>query len=320
MPEDPLFVQVMKAGFGDMLARHGFEPVKRARAHYVLEGDGVTWRVMLGPARSGDPLAFKDITSLYVHGLDEFAEQFFDQGLGRRLWNTRYLRHHFSEIQERLGRRIMREWEAANPPLRPRFLENLRLMFGPIPKRPSIVPSDVPYMTEPGKMSGSIWDLNNHDVPVKEVAATVGRYWEAEIWPEVQSFLTKKAVLEEWGKRIDPDYYPLLIAPFRENVLDPTVIDFAVIALFSGSEELAFRFIDEAIETFPTRRERVRKEITRIQKGGRMRNNDSTPEQMIKMHESTFEIIDQKEAILKEFRESIKVWVEDRRHEAVSPH
>ena len=45
----PVWVQVAEAGFGDRLAELGWKQV--SPAHWRLDGDGVIWRTMLGPAR-----------------------------------------------------------------------------------------------------------------------------------------------------------------------------------------------------------------------------------------------------------------------------
>ena len=44
----PIWVQVAEAGFGDRLAELGWKQV--SPAHWRLDGDGVIWRTMLGPA------------------------------------------------------------------------------------------------------------------------------------------------------------------------------------------------------------------------------------------------------------------------------
>ena len=44
----PIWVQVAEAGFGARLEELGWKPV--SPAHWRLDGDGVIWRTMLGPA------------------------------------------------------------------------------------------------------------------------------------------------------------------------------------------------------------------------------------------------------------------------------
>ena len=73
----PVWVQVAEAGFGDRLEELGWKRV--SPAHWRLDGDGVIWRTLLGPAR-------KDVLKSMMRE-DAYPNRFGGGRIGRLMVN-----------------------------------------------------------------------------------------------------------------------------------------------------------------------------------------------------------------------------------------
>ena len=213
----PIWVQVAEAGFGARLEELGWKPV--SPAHWRLDGDGVIWRTMLGPAPKDilknkvrddarpdwpeegalDRLmatCFADETGFEMVGLDELirkvepGEKFrWMYPMIRRnvkvhspysIWK---LHHDASNIEAR-------EWEEANWTLWNGFLEWLGLYDF---QRGAELQDVEPAARSWDSYNGGWWDTAQ--LGVEHVSARLIRYWEAWIGPKVESGMTAQDLL-----------------------------------------------------------------------------------------------------------------------------
>ena len=213
----PVWVQVAEAGFGDRLAELGWKQV--SPAHWRLDGDGVIWRTLLGPAPKDvlksmliedarpnwpeegalDRLmagCFADETGFELVGLDDLIRKVEPQTKFRWMYpmirrNVKvhgpysiWLEFHDASFFEAAERR------EANWSWWDSFKEWTGL-FSP-PHYDEL--EDVePAARSQNSYNGGWWDTT--ELGVEEVAARLTRRWEAWIRPKVESGMTAQDLL-----------------------------------------------------------------------------------------------------------------------------
>ncbi len=224
----PIWVQVAEAGFGDRLAELGWKQV--SPAHWRLDGDGVIWRTMLGPARKDilkDKLyedarrnrpdyseldrmmagCFEDETGFELVGLDDLIKRVEPGEKFRWMFPMirRNVKVHLPFSIWKLHRddafQKMREWEEANWTLWNGFLEWLGFYDSPpVAELQHVEPAARSY----NSYNGGWWDTAQ--LGVEDVSARLTRHWEIWIRPKVAAWMTAQDVLS-WHMftREDPD-------------------------------------------------------------------------------------------------------------------
>ena len=206
----PIWVQVAEAGFGDRLAELGWKQV--SPAHWRLDGDGVIWRTMLGPAPEYVKKYEEDISGCFADesgfelaGLDDLIRRLHPGRHHRWLNRTirRGVRVHltFSIGGEYYDRSIQRRtrWEEENPPRKASLWERVRYLSGPeIWSGPGPLVERLhdmePALRSVENVVSGWWDTN--DFGVAEVSARLTRHWEAYMKPRIDAWATGKDTLE----------------------------------------------------------------------------------------------------------------------------
>ena len=238
----PIWVQVAEAGFGARLEELGWKPV--SPAHWRLDGDGVIWRTLLGPA-SKDVLkdmlyeaarpdwpeegaldrlmatCFEDETGFELAGLDDLIKRLRPKN--RHRWLNPMIRksvrvHLTFSIGGgfyNLSRQRIRKWKEENPPRKASLWERIRYLTGPEIWSGPWPPLERLYDVEPAyrttqkhlEATGFVpgwWDTA--ELGVEEVSARLARHWEACMKPTVDAWMTARDSLS-WHMftREDPD-------------------------------------------------------------------------------------------------------------------
>ena len=213
----PVWVQVAEAGFGDWLEELGWKRV--SPAHWRLDGDGVIWRTLLGPARKDvmqsmmfedayphrfeegalDRLmvgCFADETGFELVGLDELIRKVEPDEKFRWIFpmirrNVKvhlpfsiWLRFHDASFREAAER------EEANWSWWDSFKEMLGFYRSP---HYDELQDIEPAARSRDSYNGGWWDTT--ELGVEEVAARLTRHWEAWIGPRVASWMTAQDAL-----------------------------------------------------------------------------------------------------------------------------
>ncbi len=213
----PVWVQVAEAGFGARLEELGWKPV--SPAHWRLDGDGVIWRTLLGPARKDvlkdmlyetarpnrpeegalDRLmatCFEDETGFEMVGLDELIRKVKPGEKFRWMYPMirRNVKVHlpFSiwSLYRDASIREAAEWEQANRTLWSRFVEWLGFYDWP---RSAELQDAEPAARSWDSYNGGWWDTAQ--LGVEQVSARLTRHWETWIQPKVASWMTAQDVL-----------------------------------------------------------------------------------------------------------------------------
>lgn len=204
MAERAFYEDVMAAGFGATLEEHGFAPLRRTKAHYVRQGDGVLWRVVLRPASKLQPNSFRDYTTLYMDGLDAVCEEYLGFPFSNPIPGTKYRNHATFRVQQ--------EWqlneEERQKALAPRsktWLERLTSRF----RVPEYVPTryrpdDAPFITVPMEDGECNFWPSRDDTPEK-VAEVLSRLWRDLMPRHIDPFMSKDALM---ARLLDPPEEP----------------------------------------------------------------------------------------------------------------
>ncbi len=213
----PVWVQVAEAGFGDRLEELGWKQV--SPAHWRLDGDGVIWRTLLGPAPKDvlrsmlfedahpdrfeegalDRLmasCFEDGTGFELVGLDDLIRTVFPDEKFRWMYpmirrNVKvhgpysiWLEFHYASFYEAAERR------EANWSWWDSFKEWTGLFS---PTHYDELEEFEPAARSKNSYNGGWWDTT--ELGVEEVAARLTRRWEAWIRPKVESGMTAQDLL-----------------------------------------------------------------------------------------------------------------------------
>ena len=224
----PIWVQVAEAGFGARLEELGWKPV--SPAHWRLDGDGVIWRTLLGPA-SKDTLeeiliedtrpnwpeegaldrlmatCFADETGFELAGLDDLIKRFDPDD--RHRWRNPLIRknvrvHLTSSIGGEhydLSLQRIRKWKEENPPRkaslweRIRYLSGPEIWTGPWPPLERLYDVEPAYRTTKERLESTgfvegCWDTA--ELGVGEVSARLARHWEACMKPRVDAWMAAR--------------------------------------------------------------------------------------------------------------------------------
>lgn len=218
----PIWVQVAEAGFGARLEELGWKPV--SPAHWRLDGDGVIWRTLLGPApkdfledmlieeaRPNRPeegalerlmaTCFADETGFELAGLDDLVKRLHPTFRNR--WLNPMIRksvrvHLTFSIGDRyydLSRQRIRKWKEENPPRKASLWERIWYLSGPeiwSGPWPSIerLRDMEPAQRSLGNVNSGWWDTA--ELGVEEVSARLARHWEACMKPTVDAWMTAR--------------------------------------------------------------------------------------------------------------------------------
>jgi hypothetical protein len=160
----PIWVRAMEAGFGDMLAEHGFRKI--GPALYRLDREGVVWRSSFRRGYPFPPESFRDLTGGYIPALDDLALKTLGRRVSVRIGGGRASYH--------------LRWDIADT-----VLEDRRTTEGAILDLGYYSLSDeFPFVEEPGgPQLEHAWSCWRH--PPAEVVPVLARLWREHVWPPI---------------------------------------------------------------------------------------------------------------------------------------
>lgn len=181
---------VFQTALASTLESKGFRRV--SDANYVLEGDGVEWRVVFGPEYSDDPGTFRDGTGIYLPEIDELYQRAFPEkgSLSSPLVMTKHRAHTVFGIIEGFNVAERNKGNAS-----PKF-DNIEPCF---------------RRQETSYDRREHWATSGHDL--EALGHRIDRYWRDYVWPYLEPILSKESVFVAPKFEVNPyEIYILLEA------------------------------------------------------------------------------------------------------------
>jgi len=160
---------VFQTALAGTLEFKGFRRV--SDTNYVIEGDGVEWRVVFGPEFPDDPGTFREETGIFLPEVDELYQRAFpkDGPVSEPMARTKYRAHYcynievgHNDAQRKAGKR-----------------------------NPDFTNVEPCFRTQEGNQGRrEHWTTNGHDL--QALGIRIDTYWKEWVWPFLESRMTKK--------------------------------------------------------------------------------------------------------------------------------
>lgn len=168
--------QAFQVALAGTLEEKGFHRV--SDTNYVIEGDGIEWRVVFGPEYSDAPGTFRDATGIYIPEIDRLYTALLPQErpLSEPLASTRYRGHKSTHIGHAY---TLLNWQNG----------------GDVSKTiDGIEPCHMPQQNSTSRLAH--WHTVGHD-PIA-LGRRIDGYWRRYVWPWLEGRMTLESVYEPW--------------------------------------------------------------------------------------------------------------------------
>ena len=233
----PVWARIAELGFADAVESKGFERV--GRTHWKMEGDGLTWRVLLVKGYKASPDSFDAVHGAFVHGLDELYSRFEGRRASSLLRQSSVRVHLNTDIGSDVTHAQKAEYDRLYPARREEgWREIWRSLIDP-DMRPSFEREflNIKHWKLAGLHSHQ-WCFSAANADLQDVADVLSDYWNRYSWAWIRDELTFRELYEkEWGPN----------APHDPRTLDPF---YFAVARMAGDiaycNQMALPFIEEA--------------------------------------------------------------------------
>jgi len=160
---------VFQTALAGTLESKGFRRV--SDTNYVIEGDGVEWRVVFGPEFPDDPGTFRDETGIFLPEVDQLYQRAFpkDGPVSEPMAMTRYRAHYSTHISARYN-----------------HTEN---SIGNVnAKLDDVEPCFRSQEWSQGRRE--YWVTKSHNL--EALGSRIDKYWRDLVWPWLEDCLTKQ--------------------------------------------------------------------------------------------------------------------------------
>ena len=184
--EKSIQMQIMEAGFADMLRDHGFQKV--SGTHYRREDDFLTWHTCMrrGFAKELGPRSFRDATGYHWPALDPIEEAYRaetgDQAWKHRIMATTIDVHHSFSISSVTPVSAIKNL----PPPPPKPKSWLDRLLGPGPPKPDTRKFRDTHPDMAVTKTEEAWWLRDREVD--EFLPRLMGYWETHILATIRDF------------------------------------------------------------------------------------------------------------------------------------
>lgn len=211
--EPPVWQRIAELGFADAVESKGFKRV--GKTHWKMEGDGLTWRVLLVKGYKDTPGSFDAVHGAFVHGLDELYSRFEGRRASSPLRQSSARAHLISDIGSDVTRVQKKEYDRLYPDRKEEGWRELwRSLIDP-DMRPSFEWEflNINYWARAGSQSHQ-WCFVTQGADLQDVADVLSDYWDRYSWPRIEKELSfEELYRREWGPDIWHD--PRILDPFN---------------------------------------------------------------------------------------------------------
>ena len=208
----PVWARIAERGFADAVESKGFERV--GRSHWKMEGDGLTWRVLLVKGYKASPDSFDAVHGAFVHGLDELYSRFEGRRASSLLRQCSVRVHLNTDIGSDVTHAQKAEYDHLYPARREEgWREIWRGLIDP-DMRPSFEREflNIKYWKLTGLHSHQ-WCFAAANADLQDVADVLSDYWNRYSWTWICRALSFEGLYDmKWGPSVPHD--PRVLDPF----------------------------------------------------------------------------------------------------------